>query len=118
MAILEALAKAKSPLSAYDLEKAIPKNIPVNIVTIYRVLEVFEKLGIIHKIMSRQGFVRCEFEDEKGCHHFAICKKCEEVSEFIEQNNCSEKAHLPKNIQFKNVEHISEYVGLCEKCSA
>lgn len=117
MAVLEVLAKANTPLSAYDIEKEIPKNIPVNIVTIYRVLEVFEELKIIHRIMSTQGYKRCEFSEASGCHHFAVCKKCDQVEEFVEQNICSKKANLPKNLSFKQLEHVSEYIGLCSKCS-
>lgn len=115
-AVLDVLATAEMPLSAYDIEERIPENIPINVVTIYRVLEVFEKLGIVHRIHTKEGYVRCDFEKQQGCHTFAVCDQCGRADEFI-QLTCDMEKAIPKNLSYKNLKHLSEMTGTCEKCS-
>lgn len=116
MAVLNVLESAKVPLSAYDIEEHVPENIPINVVTIYRVLDVFETLNIIHKVHTKEGYVRCDFEQQKGCHSFAICNKCGRADEFI-QEKCDLKSTLPKKLAYKSLSHISELSGVCEQCA-
>lgn len=115
-AVLEVLEKAKIPLSAYDIEERIPENIPINIVTIYRVLEVFEKLKIAHRIHTKEGYVRCDFEEQEGCHSFAICSECGRADEFLNES-CEVEKTVPKNLPFKNLKHLAEMAGTCNYCS-
>lgn len=117
MAVLQVLSKAKIPLSAYDIEERIPENIPVNVVTIYRVLDVFEKLGIAHRIHTKEGFVRCDFELQEGCHYFAVCNQCGRTDEFV-QNECEMERVIPKNLPYKSLSHLSEISGVCNQCSS
>jgi len=116
IAVLEVLGKAEAPLSAYDIGEKIPKNIPANVVTVYRVLEVFEKLGIVHRIHTKEGYVRCDFEQKHGCHYFAICDKCGRASEFLRKEPCLIDKIIPKNLPFKNLKHLTEISGTCNQC--
>lgn len=115
MAVLDVLKEAKIPLSAYDIEERIPENIPVNVVTIYRVLSVFEELGITHRIHTKEGYVRCDFEDKPGCHYFAVCSECGRADEFI-QDHCEMEAIVPKDLPYKSLSHLSEMSGVCNEC--
>ncbi|MBU1016184.1 transcriptional repressor [Patescibacteria group bacterium] len=117
VAVLEVLSKAEIPLSAYDIEEHIPKNIRSNVVTIYRVLDVFEELGIAHRIHTKEGYVRCDFELKRGCHYFAVCDKCGRTSEFLHKDPCFLKKIIPKNLPLKNLKHITEVSGTCQQCS-
>jgi len=114
-AVLDVLEKTETPLSAYDIEELIPESIPINVVTIYRVLDVFEKLGIIHRIHTKEGYMRCDFEDKKGCHYFVICRQCGKSYEFL-KGSCSVEKIIPKNLPFKHLEHIAEISGVCDVC--
>lgn len=116
MAVLEVLEKSQVPLSAYDIEECIPKMIHINVVTIYRILDLFEKLGIAHRIHTKEGFVRCDFEEKKGCHSFAVCNQCSTTNEFINET-CSTDDLIPKNLAFQNLKHLSEIMGTCNRCS-
>lgn len=49
--VLEQLADIKQPLNPYELIKQ-SNNSDIDITTIYRNLEIFESLGIVHKIQS------------------------------------------------------------------
>ena len=114
--VLSVLEKAEMPLSAYDIEERIPDATPINVVTIYRILDLFEKLGIAHRVHTKEGYMRCDFEGEAGCHYFAVCKKCGKSYEFL-RNNCAIEKIIPKNLPFKNLKHISEIAGICDYCS-
>lgn len=116
MAVIHVLAEAEIPLSAYDIEERIPENIPINVVTIYRVLDLFEKIGITHRIHTKEGYVRCDFENEKGCHSFAVCSECGRTEEFMREK-CAVEKSLPKTIKYKSLSHISEVAGVCESCT-
>lgn len=115
-AVLSVLEKAETPLSAYDIEERIPENIPVNVVTVYRILDVFEELGIVHRTHTKEGYIKCDFEEQEGCHYFAICKKCGHTSQFIEKK-CQIDSIIPKDLPFVSLSHISELSGVCRKCS-
>ena len=115
-AVLEVFASSDSPLSAYDVEGRIRKEIPVTVVTIYRILEVFEKLGLVHRIHTKEGYIRCDFEAEDGCHYFAVCTKCGRATEFLHKKACLLEAVVPENLHFKELGHIAEISGVCEKC--
>lgn len=117
LAVLDVLSKAELSLSAYDIEERIPKNIPTNVVTVYRVLNVFEELGIVHRIHTKEGYVRCDFELQHGCHYFAVCDKCGRTDEFLYDDPCLLKKIVPKNLPFKNLKHITEVSGICNNCS-
>lgn len=115
-AVLEVLSKTEIPLSAYNIEKKIPKRIPTNIVTVYRVLDIFEKLGIIHRIHTKEGYIRCDFKSAPGCHYFAVCSECGRTSEFLRKGPCLLRTIVPKNIPFKSLKHLTEISGICEHC--
>lgn len=116
VAVLTVLEKANLPLSAYSIEERIPERIPINVVTIYRVLELFEKLGIVHKVHTREGYVRCDFEKREGCHYFAVCDKCGRADEFV-NDKCNIEEIVPKKLPFKNLKHLSEIAGVCDYCT-
>lgn len=115
VAVLQVLAEAEIPLSAHDIEERIPANIPINVVTIYRVIELLEQLGITHRIHTKEGYVRCDFEQAQGCHSFAVCHQCGRTDEFV-QKKCAAENSLPKNLSYKSLSHLSELAGLCHRC--
>ena len=59
--VIKILSKSQNPKSAYDLLKEIndTEKTNLNISTIYRVLEFWIKLGLIHKISAINKFLVC-----------------------------------------------------------
>ena len=117
-AVLSVLEKAETPLSAYDIEERIPKSISVNVVTVYRILDLFEKLGIVHRTHTKEGYVRCDFEGKQGCHYFAVCSRCGRTIEFLRRNKCLLKKIIPKDLPFRDLGHITEVSGICNRCAS
>ncbi len=118
--IIKTLSKSKKPKSAYDLLKEINDNekTNLNISTIYRVLEFWINLGLIHKIAAINKFLVCLTPDEKHTHMLNFCTVCERVVE-----TCSEKMglNLKKstrkiNLSF-DINQSVEIPVICSKCS-
>jgi len=95
ISVLEELLKSKKPISAYDLRiQLIKKGKDLNISTIYRVIDFWIKLKIIHKISLLNKFILCSNPDEIHTHITNICTKCSDV---IETCNKSMGLNLEKS---------------------
>lgn len=122
--IVELLAKSDKALTPYEMRDILKKKkINADVVTIYRVLEVLERMSLAHKVQAMKGFVRCSSDEighEEGdhcsCHHHLLCRKCHKVTEF----HCEDLSDLQKKVSKKEKFHIDshylEFMGLCESC--
>ncbi|MBD3328487.1 hypothetical protein GF340_04245 [Candidatus Peregrinibacteria bacterium] len=115
LAVIDVLRKAEKPLSPYDIQKRLNSDFKINTVTIYRILNLFGKIGLVHRTHTKEGYVCCD-SNKPGCHFLAICKKCGRKKEFTIKE-CAILSLIPKDLPFKNIEHISEIAGICLSCS-
>ena len=118
--VIKTLSKSQNPKSAYDLLKEIndTEKTNLNISTIYRVLDFWIKLGLIHKISAINKFLVCLTPHEKHTHMLNFCTICERVVE-----TCSEKMGLNLqqstkkiNLSFDSNQSV-EIPVICSKCS-
>ena len=80
--IIKNLFKNKKPQSAYDLQDKINNDkVNINISTIYRVLEFWIKIGVVHKIASINKYFICSKPKEKHIHMLNFCTNCNQVYE-------------------------------------
>ena len=118
--VIKTLSKHLKPKSAYELQKEInnsQKN-KLNISTIYRVLEFWIKLGLIHKISTINKYLICLAPNEKHTHMLNFCTICEKVVE-----TCNEKMGLnfkkstaKLDLLFNSSQTI-EIPVICHKCN-
>lgn len=115
-AILDALDKSPSLLTARELFAQVHKRVPgVNLSTIYRNLEALLESGCICKITLDSGESIYEIRQNKDHHHHVICLKCG-VSEAL--SYCPMKGlddHL-KESGFHPTEHRFVVYGYCKRC--
>jgi len=80
-------------------------------VSIYRTLELFCTLDIIHTVASLHGEQHFELHDKQKHHHHIVCTRCE-------KNECT-PCDMPKKdfSSFKNVHHSILFTGLCKPCA-
>ena len=118
--VIKSLSKHKKPISAYELRDEINNNkdVRINISQVYRVLEFWIDLGLIHKISSINKFLLCVTPEEKHTHMLNFCTVCEKVVE-----TCNERMGLnfkkstaKLNLAFNNNRSI-EIPVICSRCS-
>lgn len=117
-ALIEVLVDHKGRfITAEEIYKKVKKKLPTtNFSTIYRNLETFEKLDIIHKTNISDNISIFELICNDNHHHHIICKKCgkTEVIDFCPLDNL--KTDL-KDKNFTLLDHKFELYGLCDKCN-
>ena len=118
--VIKTLSKYKKPISAYELRDEINSNgdVNINISQIYRVLEFWIDLGLIHKVSSINKFLLCITPKEKHTHMLNFCTVCEKVFETCnEQMGLNFKKSTAKlDLTFNNTRCV-EIPVICTQCS-
>jgi Fur family transcriptional regulator, zinc uptake regulator len=112
------VATSHKPVSAYDLIDSMAKEgkrlAPVSV---YRILDVLQSAGLVHRLESRNAFFACMTEHSAAPQTLTvICETCERVTEVL-----AGKAHLAiadaaKAAQFKARATVIEVSGVCAEC--
>ena len=118
--VIKTLSKYKKPISAYELRDEINNkgDVNINISQIYRVLDFWIDLGLIHKISSINKFLLCITPEEKHTHMLNFCTVCEKVFETCnKQMGLNLKKSTAKlDLAFNNTRSV-EIPVICPKCS-
>ncbi len=115
--VLEAIEKAGGPMSPYDIGRAMEgQGEHLDQVTIYRVINLLCSLNLVHKVFSRNGFVRCDLLEEEGCHRFLVCRGCGNLQEFADEALCQQEDQIAQKMGFRAEHHLTESSGLCKDC--
>jgi Fur family ferric uptake transcriptional regulator len=124
-AIIDLLSRTSKHMSAKDIYAALYKNNPgIGLTTIYRTLDLLERMRLINKFTFGDGQNRYEFKsgEKKEHHHHLVCTKCGKIidySNFVEEElRLVKKTEeiLAKKYNFTIKDHNIEFLGLCEKC--
>lgn len=119
-AVVRSLIEHKqSHLSAEDLYQ-VSKGIrpDIGLATVYRTLEILEKLNIVYKLEYGDGQSRYELNlhDEEHYHHHLICVKCGNISEFNDDLLEEIESRVTKEANFQVTDHCLRFFGVCAKC--
>lgn len=115
--VLKALEETQEPLSPYDIQRILRQQGKyLNHVTIYRILDLFRRLNLAHRVLSSGGFVKCALGDKQGCHRLMVCRCCGALQEFIDDKLCQHESELAQNSGFHTEYHLSESSGICSDC--
>ena len=90
----------------------------IGLATVYRNLELLEKLGIIHRFDYGDGQNRYEINmgEEEHYHHHLICRKCGAIGEFHSDLLESIERRIADETGFEVTDHCLRFFGLCAKC--
>lgn len=117
--VLQVVAEANGPVSPYDIGKMMAdRGEHLDHVTIYRVLNLLISLNLVHKVLSRGGFVKCELPGASGCHRFLLCRNCGVLQEFSDEALCRQESSIAQGFGFRAEHHLTECYGLCRECFA
>lgn len=116
--VLEALSRQKKPVSPQDIVSAVDTDGgSVNLVTVYRMLEDLERVGLVHKHHPTGKYVICSMPEKKGHHGFLHCVMCGQTEEFMEPALCKIENTIAKRAGFIPVSHLSAIDGHCAGCA-
>lgn len=105
------------PLTISEIADKLKKNtIKVDLVSVYRTLELFVGLGIVYAVEFGDGKRRYELIDSKNHHHHLVCQTCGKVENIklsLEKKMLSE---IKSQSAFKVERHSLELFGLCVNC--
>ena len=108
VAVLRALAEEQHQ----TLEEVRARCPEVGLVTVYRALNLFGKLGIVRRLDLGDG---ARYELAKDHHHHMICESCGDISEF-EECPLDQKLLPVGRPGFEVRAHSIEVYGRCAGC--
>lgn len=88
-----------------------------NMTTIYRNLQIFVNLNLVHKIITDNGISLFQLVcvNNNNHHHIIMCKKCGKT-EIIEYCPLHDLEKISNEKNFNLVGHKLELYGICKKC--
>ena len=118
--VLDTLAKADGPLSAYTILDRLRGDGFRAPLQVYRALEKLLGLGLVHRLESLNAFVACA---HPHCHAhgliaFAICEDCGQVDEFSDAVVRERLGAWSAENGFKAEKTTIEIRGHCANCAA
>lgn len=116
--VFEALSKAGTPMSAYDLLDLLRDSGLRAPLQIYRALDKLVDHGVVHRLESLNAFVACRHEKchDTGFVAFAICETCGHVSEFSDSEVTKRLGTWARKNAFDAAKTTIEMRGECRNC--
>jgi len=114
--ICDIFDEASNLLSANDVTSSlvVQGNI-TDITTVYRILERFETMGVIHKIGKK--FIKCKDPtNQHQQHHFLICDRCDKAEEIFLNYKESIASQLKNEKGFTLKDVDMTFHGRCRDC--
>ena len=111
--IYELIVRADGPIKAYDLlEQLRPDRGSPKPPTVYRALDFFARLGLVHRVEALNAYIACDHTHPGHIAEFFICERCDEVKETHAHNheNCAPDGFVISS-------SVIEHYGMCQSCA-
>lgn len=106
---------SSNPMSAQEVREVLKeKGFNVDLVTVYRTLELFENLELVRKVQFEDKVTRFELISEDH-HHHLVCIKCGIIEDVVINENKFIR-EIEKQSKFKVSRHALEFFGFCGRC--
>lgn len=115
--ILDVLfSNIKYVMSVEDIAKEVQKlESYANLTTVYRNLEVFENIGIVHRTVFDDNMSYYKICFKSHHHHHFICTNCHRIAD-MEYCPMGDVEKIAKKNHFDIQYHNFEVFGICERC--
>lgn len=115
--VMEVIISSKVPLEPKSiLKKAKTAGHTIGLVSVYRTLDLLNKLAIVclvHMEDGSQGYVLAS----EGHHHHIVCRLCDRVMEFNGMNDLDDLLiRVESETGFQVSDHLLQLYGLCPEC--
>jgi len=125
--VLELLQGAEGALSIQEIKELLDRaEEPVDMVSVYRIVDCLEDNALVHRVLSTGKIRRCDLENEAHCHreqhdhchHNLICRECGSITELHCPGLDTLQDEVARQTGFHIEEHNLEFLGLCPRCAA
>jgi Fur family transcriptional regulator, ferric uptake regulator len=114
-AVLALLDRNRKPQTAAGILAGMRKP-KMDQATLYRILEAFERKGMVKKIEFKKGYAFYEIADQAH-HHHVICTSCNRMEDIHLPHELEDQGRqIEKQTKFKVQDHTVEFFGLCPDC--
>jgi len=114
VAIIESLLSAKGPVSIDRIHQAVGIS-SCDLVTVYRCLSAFERLGIVRRSYLHHGTCLYELILSGTQHYHIVCKACGSTSR-VECYPMQSVEQVLQKRGYTEISHIVEFFGVCPNC--
>jgi Fur family transcriptional regulator, zinc uptake regulator len=116
--VFRQIAGSHKPVSAYDLIEGIAQEgrrlAPVSV---YRILDVLQAAGLVHRLESRSAFFACMTEHPNVPQTITfVCDDCERVSEIDAPDAIGAIGRTSEATRFHARSTLIEVSGVCRDC--
>ena len=125
LALIDCLANSKTPLSPKEILKntalQLDKTESIDAVTVYRILDRFAELGLVHKVAPEGDYIACTHLACAATPHIMTrCIDCQTAREIHvpEEVMAPMLWYLKHHNQFEPKKHLFQMDGVCASCSA
>lgn len=119
MAILELFAANREHPSAPEVYEKLRQTHPhMGLATVYRVLELLTKAGVLKAVQLGDGCLRYEANWPGDHHHHLVCEVCGDILEFRACELSKLEAELARLTEFEIRGHVVQILGLCPRCKS
>jgi len=119
--ILQVIAEhPEGHLSADEIYSLVRQQAPdLGMATVYRTLDLLERLKIIHRMNFGDGKSRYELcQADTHHHHHLVCLNCGEIIEVKKDLLAQLEETVGRENDFTVVDHDLQLFGYCAKCRA
>jgi len=114
IATLKLFESHEKPMDAVHLIDHLQKELGIDRVTVFRILNAFVAKGLITKLEFGEGKARYELSKED--HHHIICENCGRVEEVADDFLPNAEKQIGRQTGFLIKRHSLEFFGLCRDC--
>lgn len=118
LTVIGEFARSDKFLTPADLYDRLKQSHPdIGMVTVYRVLELLDRLGLACKVHAGGDCHSYKINTEEH-HHHLLCSNCGTVINFpCDESNLEKiKTRVARETGFTIKTHILEFAGYCPKC--
>lgn len=114
IAAMQLFETHNTPLDAQHVIDHLRKDLGVDRVTVFRIINTFVEKGLIRKLEFGEGKAR--YELNRNEHHHLICEVCGSIEDISDCNISGLEKDIKKKKSFLVKNHSLEFFGICRDC--
>ncbi len=115
LAALKLFESHDKPFDSQHLISHLQKELNLDRVTVFRILNAFTKNNLINKLEFGEGKARYELANKED-HHHLICDNCGKIEDISDSVIPSLEKVIQTKYKFLVKRHSLEFFGLCKDC--